>query len=319
MPLPHELNSLGQPLAVVVIGGVVGGERADAESMVEPGVKRPVSSKSKSVFQIGQADEHEREQRFGVPLIVEQDMQMVEGILVKQVCLVDEKDGADPLFGKVLDVRVDGEEQVAGGIGLGQTESEAEMAVEVAPSDGAVLAVDEAEVGRGEGMAQCAQDARFSDSWLAGEHGAGVHGVGEVFDQGEFGRREPELGVTDVFGERLGGKTEVREVVEAHGRSSLLGVRPSDLSSRALGGSNVVRASWGESRHTRGLWRWAFLQGSTGCRTWRLPSCSIQGGSAGSIMQRETVTSLRARKPTGVSQSSPSIGRVESARTRRRT
>ena len=36
-------------------------------------------------------------------------------------------------------------------------------------------------------------------------------------------------------------------------------------------------------------------------------------------MQRETVTSLRARNPRSVSQSSPSMGTVESPRTRRRT
>ena len=97
------------------------------------------------------------------------------------------------------------------------------MSVEVAAPDGGVLAVDESEVGGGQGVAQGAQHAGLADAGLAGEQGAGagVHGVGEVLDQGELGRGEPELVVADVLGERLGGQSEVREVIEAHGRSSL--------------------------------------------------------------------------------------------------
>ena len=52
-----------------VIGGVVGGERANAKTMRESGVQGSVSSKSKSVFEVGQADEYERQQGFGVPLV----------------------------------------------------------------------------------------------------------------------------------------------------------------------------------------------------------------------------------------------------------
>ena len=211
---------------------------------------------------------------------------MVEGILMKQVRLVDEKDGAYAFLGEILDMRVDGEKQIPGGVGLGQTESQAKMTVEVAPSDSAVLAVDQAEVGRGERVAQGAQHAGLSDPWLAGEQGAGtgVHGVGEVFDQGEF---------------------------------SFL--RPRVLSRRTPEGSNGVRASCGTSRQTGERARRALWRGSTGRRMWRAPSCSIHGGSLESTTQRETVTSFRARKPRSVSQSSPSMGMVQSPRTRRRT
>ena len=161
---------------------------------MESGVERSVSTKAKAVFEVGEADEHERQQGFEVPLVIEQYMEMIEGILMKQVCLVDEEDRTHALLGEVLDVRVDGQKQVPCRVGLGQTESQAKVAVEVAPTDGAVLAVDQAEVGRGERMAKGAQHACLSDPRLAGEQGAGagVHGVGEVFDQGEFRRGEPE-------------------------------------------------------------------------------------------------------------------------------
>jgi hypothetical protein len=43
---------------------------------------------------------------------------MVESILMKQVCLVDEKDGAHALLGEVLDARAYGQEQIASRVGL---------------------------------------------------------------------------------------------------------------------------------------------------------------------------------------------------------
>src|ERR1700733_2536067 len=115
--------------------------------MMKSRVQGAVSSKSQSVVEVGESDENEREEGLRIPLVVEQDVQMVEGVLMKEVSLVDEEDGAHVLFDEVLDMSADREEQVAGGVDLGQTESEAEMTVEVAPPDGAVLAVDKSEVG----------------------------------------------------------------------------------------------------------------------------------------------------------------------------
>ena len=135
----------------------------------------------------------EREQGLGVPLVVEQDVQMVEGVLMKEVCLVDEKDGADVFLDGVLDVRADGEEEVTGGVGLGHSQRETKMAIEVASAKGEVLAVDKSEVGGGQGVSQGAQQAGLADAGLSGEQGAGarVHGVGGILDQGELGGREP--------------------------------------------------------------------------------------------------------------------------------
>ena len=109
-------------------------------------------------------------------------------------------------------------------------------------------------------MAQGAQDAGLADAGLAGEQRAcaGVHRLGQIVDESELGGRQPELGVGDVLGERIGGESEVREVIEAHVGSFEavgFGARPMLLSSRALGGSNGVRASCGLSRQTGALVR----------------------------------------------------------------
>ena len=89
------------------------------------------------------------------------------------------------------------------------------MAIEVSAPHGAVLAIDEPKIGRGESMAKGAEHAGFADARLSGEKraGASMHRLGEILDERLFGRWEPELGVADVFGEGLGGEAEVGEVV----------------------------------------------------------------------------------------------------------
>jgi hypothetical protein len=193
-------------------------------------------------------------------LVVEENVQVIERVLMEQVGLVDQEDGADALLGKVLDVSTDGEEEISGGGGLREAEGEAEMSIEVSPADGGILAIDESEVGGSEGVTEGAENASLAHPGLAGEQraGAGVHGLGEVLDEGELGGRHPKLGVGDVLGERLGGEAEVREVVEAHVSSFDpvgFGARPRLLSSKAFGGSNGVRASWGLSRQRGALFR----------------------------------------------------------------
>ncbi len=142
----------------------------------------------------------------------------------------------------------DGEEEISGGGRLREAEGEAEMAIEVSSPDGRILAIDESEVGGSEGVTEGAEHACLADTWLAGEQSAGarVHGFGEVLDERELRRGQPELGVCNVLCERVGGEAEVGEVVEAHVASfepAGFGARPTLLSSRAFGGSNEVRAS----------------------------------------------------------------------------
>jgi hypothetical protein len=193
-------------------------EAAEGEAVMDAGVEGTISSEPEPVLEVRQSDEYEREEGLLIPLVVEKDVQVVERVLMKEVGLVDEEDGADALFGEVLDVGANGEEEISRGGGLREAEGEAEMAIEVSASDGRILAVDESEVGGSEGVAEGAQDAGLSDAGLAGEQraGAGVHGFGEVFDERELGRRQPELGVGDVLCERIGGESEVGEIVEAH-------------------------------------------------------------------------------------------------------
>jgi hypothetical protein len=231
-----------------VVGGVVGEEASECETVMDAGVEGTIASEPEPVFQVGKSDEDEGEEGLGIPLVVEEDMEVVERVLMEQMGLIDEEDGAYALLGEILNVCADGEEEISGGGRLREAEGEAEMAIEVSSPDGRILAIDESEVGGGEGVAEGAEHARLADTWLAGEQSAGarMHGFGEVLDEGELGRGQPELGVCDVLREWIGGEAKVRKVVETHVSSfepAGFGARPTLLSSRALGGSNEVRAS----------------------------------------------------------------------------
>ena len=133
--------------------------------------------------------------------------------------LVDEEDWADVLCGEVLDVGAHGEEEISCGGRLRETESEAEVSIEIAPTDGGILTVDEAEVGWSEGVAEGTQDAGLASTRLSSEQDApaDMHRIGEVFDEGLLGRRHPELGVADVLREGMARDPKVREVIETHG------------------------------------------------------------------------------------------------------
>jgi hypothetical protein len=73
-------------------------------------VKRAISSSSDAVFHLGQAHQHERQERSLVPLVVQQNVQVVERVLMKQVGFIEEKHGVCSLFAEVLDMLRDGEE-----------------------------------------------------------------------------------------------------------------------------------------------------------------------------------------------------------------
>ena len=139
------------------------------EAAVEARVERAVAAQREAVVELGQADEDEREQRAAVPLVVEQDVQMVERVLVEQVGLVEEEDGVDALAAELLDVGGDGVEDGGRGGRRREAEGEAELAVEVAAAEGGVVAVGEAEALLGEAVAQRAQHAGLADAGLAGE------------------------------------------------------------------------------------------------------------------------------------------------------
>ena len=122
-----------------------------------------------TVVELGQADEDEGQQRAAVPLVIEEDVQVVERVLVKEVRLVEEEDGVEALAAEIFDVGADGEEDGRGGGGRREAEGEAELAIEVAAAERGVMAVGETEAGLRQAMAEGAQHARLADAGLAGE------------------------------------------------------------------------------------------------------------------------------------------------------
>ena len=79
---------------------------------------------------------------------------MVEGVLVKQVRLIEEKDGMDAILSEILHVGGDGVEDASGGNRRRQTEGDAKLAIEVAATEGDVVSVGKAECGLGQALAK---------------------------------------------------------------------------------------------------------------------------------------------------------------------
>src|SRR5690606_17025132 len=244
--------------------------------------------------------------------------------LVQQVCFVNEQHGQRFFSTELLDVLTDGQEHVASSHTVGDAQAVAEVSIEVAATERDIVAVGQTEslVGA-QSVPQGTQDTGFAHPGLTGDDSVlpFLDAGDELLDDVAFALGQPELVVVDFLGEGLRLEPEMVEI-GAHDSSFAprVGFLPSVLSSRALGGSKGTgfRAGCAESRQEleRGLC--ALALGLTGCSTCTRPSCSIQGGSIGSTMQRETVTSLPARKCRSVSQSLPSMGNVLSRRTRRR-
>ena len=113
----HGEDVLGGPDAreasADVVGGVVGEEAAEGEAVMDAGVEGTISSELEPVFEIGQPDEDEGEQGLLIPLVIEENVQVIERVLMEEMGLVEEEDGADALFGEILDVGADGEERTA--------------------------------------------------------------------------------------------------------------------------------------------------------------------------------------------------------------
>ena len=56
-------------------------------------VEGAVTPTAEPILKLGQADEDQGQERPAIPLVVEQDVQVVEGVLVEEVRLVEEEDG----------------------------------------------------------------------------------------------------------------------------------------------------------------------------------------------------------------------------------
>ena len=100
-----------------VVGGVAGEERVDAQAGVEAGEEGAVFAQGESVGELGESDENQGQQGLGVPFVVEQDVQVVEGVLVQEMGFVEEEDGVAAFGGELLDVGGDGVKDAGGGGG----------------------------------------------------------------------------------------------------------------------------------------------------------------------------------------------------------
>ena len=85
------------------------------EAPVDAGVEGAVAAHGEAVLELGETDEDEGEERAAIPLVVEQDVEVIEGVLVEEMALVEEEDGVDAFAAELLDVRGDGVEDGGGG------------------------------------------------------------------------------------------------------------------------------------------------------------------------------------------------------------
>ena len=105
-----------------VLGGIVGDEGIDVQAAVETGVERAVAAQGEAIVELGETDEDERQQRPAVPLVVEEDVEVVEGVLVQEVRLVEQEDRKDAIATELFDVGGDGVKDGGGGGRRGEAE-----------------------------------------------------------------------------------------------------------------------------------------------------------------------------------------------------
>jgi hypothetical protein len=93
-------------------------------------------------------------------------MQVVEHLLLEQVCFVEEESWMDFVCADVLDMVCNGIED-GGGSGFRiESKSKAELPIEVAPTEGGVVAVRQSKPRFGKSLADGPQHARLSDAGL---------------------------------------------------------------------------------------------------------------------------------------------------------
>lgn len=184
-----------------VLGGVVEGRGAEVKPRVDAALERAILSEREAVTEFWQTDEDNGEKRARVPAVVGEDVQMVEDVLVQQVRFIDEEDRVHALAFELLDVMADGVEDGGRGGFRIEAKSEADLPVEVAPSERRVVAVGELEASFGESLAQRAEHARFADTRLAGEQDvtAFVARFDEVNDALLPGSGYPKVVVAEFF------------------------------------------------------------------------------------------------------------------------
>jgi hypothetical protein len=177
--------------------------------MMQAGREGTIATKGEAIIEFGQADQDEREEGFAVPLVVKEDVEVIESVLMKQMGLVEQKHRMDADAGELDDVGGHGMKHAGGGGRGHEAHGEAELAVEVTPAQCGVVTVGEAEGALRELMLDGAQDRGLADAGLAreGDGGALVQRLDDVVHQGLLGGRQPQLVLGDLLGE--GGQGEL--------------------------------------------------------------------------------------------------------------
>jgi hypothetical protein len=156
------------------------------------------------ILELGEPDQDERQERTTVPLVVEQDVEVVEHVLVEEVPFVQQKDWVYALSPELFDVCTDGVEDACRGGGWRESERQAQLSIEVSATERGVVTVRESvNIGR-QSSAKRAQYARLADSRLAGEQDRSVSldRFGEFIDELDLRAGQPEVVVADLFGKR---------------------------------------------------------------------------------------------------------------------
>ena len=96
--MEHRHGVGGEELAVAadaveayadVFGRVVGDERVHVETAMDARVERAIAAQCEAVMELREADQDEGEERAAVPLVVQEDVEVVEGVLVQEVRFVE--------------------------------------------------------------------------------------------------------------------------------------------------------------------------------------------------------------------------------------
>ena len=154
-----------------IFSGVGWRERVDAKAPMETGKEGAIASHAKPIQEVGQTDEDKRQERATVPLVIEQDVEVVERVLVEELSLVEQEDGMNAIVAEVSHVGGDRMEDAGRGGGGREAEGDAELAIEIAATEGGVVAVGEAKTSVRQSLAQSAQHARLADARIADEDG----------------------------------------------------------------------------------------------------------------------------------------------------
>ena len=142
---------------------------------------------------------------------------------------------------EIFDVGGDGEEDRSSGGRRRQPDRETELAIEISATERGVVAVGKTKAGLGQAMAQGTQHAGLASARLASEDHGGVliDGFLQLVHHGLLRGWQPEVSVGDLLGEGDLVEAEVGKVRRVHEEGSCAGgMRPTALSSRAVGGSN---------------------------------------------------------------------------------